>query len=75
METFTVYTEQAVEAAVRERAKSGKWYVLHFNGYTFKIYGRWAQIKQSPDGLRDSGFDGHKSARALCAELSAFMRG
>lgn len=73
METINVYTLQAVESAIRERAKSGQWYVLKFNGYTFKIYGRWAQIKQTPDGLRDSGSDGHKSARALCAELFAFM--
>ncbi len=73
METLTVYTTQAVERMIREHAKTGRWYVLRFNGFSFKIYGRWAQVMETPDGLRDSGAMGHTSARALSAEVLNFI--
>jgi hypothetical protein len=73
MENVTVYTTQAVEQTIRGRAKAGQWYVLRFNGFTFKIYGRWAQVMETPTGLRDSGVMGHKSARALSAEVLHFI--
>ena len=69
MENVTVYTTQAVEQMIQEHAKTVRWYVLRFNGFTFKIFGRWAQVMETPNGLRDSGVMGHKSARALSAEV------
>jgi hypothetical protein len=73
MENLTVYTPQAIETTVKLRAKTGTWYVLRFNGFVFKIYGRWAQIMETPTGLRDSGMMGHRSARELSAEILNFI--
>lgn len=73
MENVTVYTTQAVELTIRERAKTARWYVLRFNGFSFKIDGRWAQIMETPTGLRDSGVMGHKSARSLAGEVLNFI--
>lgn len=73
MENITVYTPQAIETIVKLRAKTGKWYVLRFNGFVFKIYGRWAQIMETPTGLRDGGMMGHRSSRELIAEIINFI--
>lgn len=73
MQHLEVYTEQALENVIRERA-AGDWYVVTFRGFAFKIYRRWAQVKQTPAGLRDSGQLGHRSARSLINEILLFIR-
>ena len=74
MQHLEVYTEQALENQIRERAKANEWYVITFRGFAFKIYNRWAQVKQSPEGLRDSGQMGHRSAKSLINEIVLFIR-
>lgn len=74
MQQLEVYTEQALENQIQERARSDQWYVITFRGFAFKVYNRWAQIKQTPAGLRDSGRLGHRSAKSLVNELLLFIR-
>lgn len=73
MRSIEVYTLQAVEAALKTQAKMPEWYVLRFSGFVFKIYGKWAQLMQTPTGLRDSGSSAHKSARSLVSEILGFI--
>lgn len=74
MQNLEVYTEQALETQIRDRAKSNEWYVITFRGFAFKIYNRWAQVKQTPEGMRDSGQMGHRSAKSLIDEIVLFIR-
>ena len=74
MQHLEVYTEQALEIQLQERARSNEWYVITFRGFAFKIYNRWAQVKQSPGGLRDNGQMGHRSAKSLINEILLFIR-
>ena len=47
--------------------------IVYCEGFTFKVFDNWAQIMQTPSGLRESGMSGHKSRKALVAELVAFI--
>lgn len=50
-----------------------QWVIVRCENCTFKIFENWAQIMQTPSGLRESGRSGHKSRKALVAELVAFI--
>ncbi len=74
MRTFEFYTLQALENGARECARNGsEWRILRFNGFTFKCHGKWAQIMQTPDGLRDSGLMDHKTVKAFAGEIVTFI--
>lgn len=73
MKVIEIYTEQALESTVRENAR-GDWYVLSFNGFTFKIYQVWAQLMVTPRNQKDSGNPNNKSAKAFIAELLKFIK-
>jgi hypothetical protein len=70
---ITVYSEQDLERAIRDCSKIREWHVIRFNGYSFKVYGKWAQIMENPQGLRASGDMGHKTQKALIAEIQRFI--
>ncbi len=50
-----------------------QWVIVYCEGFTFKVFDNWAQIMQTPNGLRESGMSGHKSRKAFVAELVAFI--
>lgn len=65
-------TRAAMPGIVRANARAG-WYVLQVSGCTFKIFGLWAQVMETPDGQRASGVSGHKSQKAFITELAGFI--
>lgn len=73
MQDIHAETLDDVKKVIKANAKNGKWYVLRFNGYTFKIYQLWAQIMQTPEGLRGSGAMGQTTQRAFFNEICQFM--
>ncbi len=72
METMTA-TRETLAAAIKTIAQRATWHVLTVEGYTFKIISLWAQIKQAPNGNRDSGTMYNKSQKALVKEILDFM--
>ncbi len=72
MKAIEIYTEQALESTVRENVR-GTWYVLKFNGFSFKIYQLWAQVMVTPSDQKASGNPSNKSAKAFVAELLKFI--
>jgi hypothetical protein len=74
MQEITVYTLQALELQLKACAKNNKqWFVFRYNGFAFKCFGKWAQIMQSPGGLRASGVMGHKTQKGFVAEILNFI--
>ena len=73
METLEFYTLQALKNGARETCKTQKWFVLRFNGFAFKVFGKWSQIMQAPNGARQSGIMGHKTQKAFLSEIVDFI--